>query len=453
MTTSPQSHADHHPPDTSDTNDPVLTNLAQAATLYRAVRSQAEQDRAELAQIQAELEATTARVQAAEATAAAAQRQTEQQRHQADHLRAELKAIHQAVFTGNIYGLILKVCLTLTGATRGLYITASGEADHLRVRAAVEMDGYPRNPPSPRIEALCRHVLTDNSTFMCSDESALTAFPQPSRPTEAFRNCLIAPVVLLRNFDGIVLLADKAGGDFSHTDVEMILNVGDQSLVAVENDRLRRELQHAYLGTVTMLADTMEAKDPYTQGHCEQVSRLARLTADELHLSDRDRSVVCYAALLHDIGKIGVSDGVLNKTGPLMPEERDLMRAHVRVGHDLVAKVPALEAIGEAVLRHHEWYDGSGYPDGLRGDEIPIAARVVSVVDAYCAMISKRSYKEAYSDEYARTELRHCAGTQFDPQIVEAFLVILDCPEAQDLDDDNEAECGLLPQFAATSSA
>ncbi|MDQ2807269.1 MAG: HD-GYP domain-containing protein [Chloroflexota bacterium] len=453
MTTLPQARAEDRSPDSLDTTDPVLTSLAHTATLYRTVRSQAEEARAELARLQDALAAATARVQAAEAAGAAAERQAEQQRRHADHLRAELKAIHQAVFTGNIYGLILKVCLTLTGATRGMYITASGEADHLRVRAAVDMDGYPRNPPSPRIEALCRHVLADNSTFMCSDDAALAAFPTPNRPAEEFRNCLIAPVVLLRNFDGIVLLADKAGGDFSHTDVEMILNVGDQSLVAVENDRLRRELQHAYLGTVTMLADTMEAKDPYTQGHCEQVSRLARLTAAELHLSDHDRSVVCYAALLHDIGKIGVSDGVLNKTGPLMPEERDLMRAHVRVGHDLVAKVPALESIGQAVLRHHEWYDGNGYPDGLCGDEIPIAARVVSVVDAYCAMITKRSYKEAYTDEYARAELRHCAGTQFDPQVVAAFLLVLDWPEAQDLDDDDEAECGLLPQFTATSAA
>jgi len=452
MTTLPPSRADHLTPDTRDTNDPVLTGLAHAATLYRAVRSQAAEDRAAVAQLQTALQAATARVQAAEAAAAAAQHQVEQQRRQAEHLRAELQAIHQAVFTGNIYGLILKVCLTLTGATRGLYITASGEADYLRVRAAVDMDGYPRNPPSPRIEALCRHVLADNSTFMCSDAAALAAFPQPGRPTEAFHNCLVAPVVLLRNFDGIVLLADKAGGDFSSTDVEMILNVGDQSRVEVENDRLRRELQRAYLGTVTMLADTMEAKDPYTQGHCEQVSRLARLTAEELHLNDHDRSVVCYAALLHDIGKIGISDGVLNKTGPLMPEERELMRAHVRVGHDLVVKVPALELIGEAVLRHHECYDGSGYPDGLRGDAIPMAARVVSVVDAYCAMIAQRSYKEAYTDAYARAELRRCAGTQFDPQVVAAFLRILDCPEAQDLDDDTDAECGLLPQFAATSA-
>ncbi len=444
---SPTAPANRPGDDDSGDSNRVLTALAQAATSYRSEHAQAEQDRAAVQRLEAELKHVQAQVQAAEAAATAAQQQADHQLRHVDYLRGELKTIHQAVFTGNIYGLILKVCLTLTGATRGLYITASGEADHLRVRAAVDMDGYPLNPPSPRIEALCRHVLTDNTTFMCSDETGPT-LSQPSRPAEEFRNCLVAPVVLLRNFDGIVLLADKAGGDFSHTDVETILNVGDQSAVAVENDRLRIELQHAYLSTVTMLADTMEAKDPYTQGHCEQVSRLARITAERLELSDQDCAVVCYAALLHDIGKIGVSDGVLNKSGPLMPEERELMRAHVRVGHDLVAKVPALEPISEAVLHHHEYYDGSGYPDGLRGPAIPIAARVVSVVDAYCAMTTKRSYKDAYSDEYARAELRRCAGTQFDPQVVEVFLAVLERPEAQDLDD-KEIECGLLPHRTA----
>ena len=124
-----------------------------------------------------------------------------------------------------------------------------------------------------------------------------------------------------------------------------------------------------------------------------------------------------------------MSDGILNKPGTLLPEERDLMRAHVRIGHDLLQRIPALTQAANVLLHHHEWYDGNGYPDGLAGEAIPLLARIVAVVDAYSAMISKRSYKSAYSDHEARAELYRNAGTQFDPQIVEALVAILDAPD------------------------
>ena len=216
----------------------------------------------------------------------------------------------------------------------------------------------------------------------------------------------------------------------------------------MRNHHLQLELQNSYIATVSMLADAVEAKDPYTHGHCDLVSRYARLIADKLKVSDEERSVICYSALLHDVGKIGVSDGVLNKPGPLLPEERELMRSHVRVGHDLLAKIPALAPVAEVVLRHHEWYDGSGYPDGLKGDEIPLAARIVCVVDAFCAMITKRSYKDAYSADRAKEELLRCSGTQFDPKVVKALLQVLDLPEADGIDDEGSI-CGVMPGFFA----
>lgn len=432
-------------------SDPVLSPLKAVEDNYQQiVREWAEQiatanDKAKRAeQEKRQLEDKVASLQD---QVALEREKAEIHREKAGRLASCVKDVHRSLFDGNIYSLILRACLTATGGTRGLYITARGSVETLKVRAAVDVDGYPQAPPSEFITTLCRKALEERDTIVCN-EGDISSLPQPKKPGEQFYNCAIAPVVLLKNLDGIVIVADKVQGDFNEEDVETLLSVGDQAAVAVENVRLQRELQSAYLATVSMLADAVEAKDPYTHGHCEMVSRYCRLVAERMAMDDHSRSVVCYAALLHDVGKIGVSDGVLNKPGPLLPEERELVRSHVRVGHDLIQRVPALRSVAEVVLHHHEWYDGTGYPDGLKGDDIPLAARIVGVVDAFCAMTTKRSYKEAYSEEEARHELERCAGTQFDPKVVKAFLEMLDGPHSQDMDSNEAAECGVLPGFA-----
>ncbi|MDB4891305.1 MAG: putative integral rane protein [Gemmatimonadetes bacterium] len=201
------------------------------------------------------------------------------------------------------------------------------------------------------------------------------------------------------------------------------------------------EERRAYVATIACLADAVQAKDPYTHGHCERVSHYARAAAERLGLSDAELRVTCYAALLHDVGKIGVSDGVLNKKGPLLPDERKLVEAHVRIGHDLLNGVPALREVACAVLYHHERFDGNGYPEGLSGDRIPMASRIVAVVDAYCAMLDERSYKAAYPPEKARAELIRCSGSQFDPRIVPAVLRAIDEVDAEVAE---EAHAGVM---------
>lgn len=377
----------------------------------------------------------------------------ERQRKRAECLDRSLRDIHGAVFAGDIYQLILQACLTISEATRGVYVTAHRPGERLRVRASIGMDvEVGGSALSPFLEAICRSVLDGGAPMICNPTETNPQLPAPG-PRERFRNFMAAPVVLMSDLDGVIIAADRARGEFDRQDAESLLSVGDQAAVAVRNRRLERELQHAYLATVSMLADAVEAKDPYTHGHCEMASRYARLVGERLGLPAYEQAVVCYSALLHDVGKIAVSDGVLNKPGPLLPEERELMRAHVRVGHDLLLAVPALGPVADIVLHHHEWYDGRGYPDGLRGEQIPIAARIVAAVDAYCAMITRRSYKEAYTDAHARGELIAGAGTQFDPRVVEALLAVLDDPHAADLDDDYDAECGLLPEFLTLASA
>lgn len=367
-----------------------------------------------------------------------------QERRRARAVAGQVKTIHHALFAGHVYDHILRACLALTGATRGAYIAVPRHGEP-RVRARVNMNVEPGSIPSAFVTELAERARELQEAFVCNDGVGHDGQPRPRCDDERFRNYAVAPIVLRRDLDGVILVADKRDGRIDERDLALLLSVGDQASVAVENVRLRRDLEGAYLATVSLLADAAEARDAYTHGHCETVSRYARHTAAALGLDDDEVRLTCYAALLHDIGKIGVSDGILHKPGPLLPEERELMRSHVRVGYDLLRAVPALSDVAEVVLRHHEWWDGQGYPHGLGGEEIPLPARIVSVVDAYCAMVDRRSYKESFDDARAREELRRCAGTQFDPRVVEAFCGLLDDPRMADQDEDFDAECGLPP--------
>ena len=230
--------------------------------------------------------------------------------------------------------------------------------------------------------------------------------------------------------------------------VDVMLAAYDEIRAALDRERvanaeLRQRLRRAYVGTIELLADAVETKDTYTHGHCRRVSHYARLVASRMDLPERDVKLACLAALLHDIGKIGVSDTLLNKPGSLLPEERTIIQQHARLGHDLLEGLPGLDEVAGAVLWHHEWYDGSGYPDGLAGEAIPQVARIVGVVDAYCAMIDKRSYKPSRTADEACAELKRCAGTQFDPQVVDAAVGVLATPPEM-REDDLEYACGVL---------
>jgi len=342
---------------------------------------------------------------------------------QAAAVASALKEVHRSISNSSVYDLILKVCLTLTGATRGVYLTAPAHGDRLEVRAAIDVDGYPSSPPSKLMKALCRAALADQSVVAYHDAATL-----PDEPAEAerFHNCLVAPVVLRNDLSGVTIVADKAGGDFDENDADVLLSVGSQSAVAIENNRLQREVHEAYLSIVSVLAETMAARTQSAAPTNDSAGRLAALISERLGLSEYDRSVVYYATLLHDVGNVGVSDGVLNKPGPLLDAERALIRAHAQIGHDLLRQIPILEAVAEIVRHHHERYDGSGYPDRLRGEAIPMAARIVAVVDAYFAMLAPRSYRLQLSPELARAQLRQGSGTQFDQRVVDAFLSALD---------------------------
>ncbi|MGH3390261.1 MAG: HD-GYP domain-containing protein, partial [Actinomadura sp.] len=183
-----------------------------------------------------------------------------------------------------------------------------------------------------------------------------------------------------------------------------------------------RAQQQAYEATIATLCQAVETKDYYTRGHSERVSRGSVMIAQEIGMRPERVEAIRYAGMLHDVGKLGVPTKVLQKSGPLSEEEFAAIQLHPMRGLEIVREIGFLDEALAGIMHHHEKMDGRGYPMGLAGDEIPEFARVISVVDAFDSMTSTRSYRGARSVEDAVAELRRCAGSHFDPDMVDAFL-------------------------------
>jgi putative nucleotidyltransferase with HDIG domain len=181
-------------------------------------------------------------------------------------------------------------------------------------------------------------------------------------------------------------------------------------------------LPQAVLDTVTSLAFAIDAKDHYTQGHSQKVSAYAALIAEALDLNDLEVEEIRLGGVLHDIGKVAIPENILNKNGPLNPNEWETMKSHVTFGAKILDPLTPLARIREMVLHHHEFFDGTGYPKAVVGEAIPLGARIIAVADAYDTITSDRTYKKARSAAEALAELQRCANAQFDAKIVEAFV-------------------------------
>jgi HD-GYP domain-containing protein (c-di-GMP phosphodiesterase class II) len=190
------------------------------------------------------------------------------------------------------------------------------------------------------------------------------------------------------------------------------------------------QLSRGYSRPIADLVDAIEWKDLYTHGHVRRVASFAVMMGKELGLSTLELRNLALSAQLHDVGKIGVPDSILLKPARLSPHEFEVIKQHADRGYDIARSVKALEQAADAIRLHHERWDGSGYPLGLAGEQIPLNARIVAVADAYDAMTSGRTYQPAVDDEQAFAEMRRCAGSHFDPRCVEAFITALNKAKA-----------------------
>jgi putative nucleotidyltransferase with HDIG domain len=191
-------------------------------------------------------------------------------------------------------------------------------------------------------------------------------------------------------------------------------------------DSTYKELKDIYNNLVIAFSNVIDAKSPWTKGHSVNVTTYAVAIAEAMGLSEEEIFVLRTAALLHDIGKIGTYDKILDKEGKLSDEEFALIREHPKQGVKILEPIKGLESVLPVIRHHHERLDGRGYPDGLRGEEISTLARILCVADSFDAMITSRPYRDSTGKEYAIGELKRCAGSQFDPNVVDAFLNVLE---------------------------
>lgn len=193
----------------------------------------------------------------------------------------------------------------------------------------------------------------------------------------------------------------------------------------LESHRIQENKAHILFKTIKALLRALDAKDPYTSGHSQRVVKLANKMADALNLTDDERFTLTLAAYLHDIGKIGIPDNILQKSASLADYELRRAKDHPIIGSQIIGEIEELADVASIVRHHHERYDGTGYPDGLKGEAIPFFARIIAIIDAYEALVSDRVYRKGISREEALREIERNAGTQFDPYLTKIFLNIM----------------------------
>ena len=233
---------------------------------------------------------------------------------------------------------------------------------------------------------------------------------------------MCAPLKIKDKIIGAINIATEDHTEFSSSDLKLFTTLSHNVGIFVENVRLYKDLKEIFISTVYTLAETIEMRDNYTGNHTKRVMEYSYAIGEILGMDKNALEELRLSAILHDIGKIGVRDDVLLKPGKLTDEEFALMKKHPVFGEEILKKIKGMEHIIPGVKHHHERHDGRGYPDGLKGDEIELNAKIISVADTFDAMTSDRPYRKGMDPKIAIEELVRCSGTQFDGKIVDAFV-------------------------------
>ncbi|MBA4373088.1 MAG: hypothetical protein C0402_09550 [Thermodesulfovibrio sp.] len=229
---------------------------------------------------------------------------------------------------------------------------------------------------------------------------------------------------------GAMIIENNAdSGLFTENELELLTTLANQAMVALENAWLYENVKSNYFSTIQSLVNALEANDRFTKGHSERVRQLSVELGRFIGLDVKELELLEHAAILHDIGKIGIDNFILQKNGRLSSKEYSIIKNHPLIGDQILQPIGTLDGVRNTIIQHHERYDGSGYPYGIRGDEISLKSKILSVVDTFDAMMTDRPYRKALPVYEVKNELRANAGTQFDPYVVAAFVDLLSSDE------------------------
>jgi PAS domain S-box-containing protein len=266
-------------------------------------------------------------------------------------------------------------------------------------------------------------IKTARPQFVENKESGNGLLPKERQlMNEGYVSHIRVPLIVKGDPVGILSVASKRAAAFTPENLSTLEKLSALIGVALENTRLVTDLKELLLGTVKSLSSAIDAKSPWTAGHSERVTRYVLTIGRKMGFLEDDLKDLELGGLLHDVGKIGIYDAILNKPTPLTREEYETIKGHPLRGVGLLEPIKQLNRIIPCIRHHHERLDGSGYPDGLKGERIPMWARVLAVADAFDSMTSDRPYRKAFGNEDAINELKRCSTTQFDPEIVALFI-------------------------------
>ncbi|PLX88501.1 MAG: hypothetical protein C0614_02455 [Desulfuromonas sp.] len=285
---------------------------------------------------------------------------------------------------------------------------------------------YDRNIEIPLVQGGVTHwVIENRQPALISNIEKHQNINKMSRLGFIRESVICAPLTDDDKILGTITIANPIdGSEFNNSDLELLSTIAAQASISIRNSRLYEEQQHTYLSTVQAMVSAIEASDAYTRGHSERVTSYSLALARQMALEEHQLQQLEQAAVLHDIGKIGIDVGLLHKKEKLSEADVDILKLHPSIGVRILEPIKFLAPICEIIAQHHERFDGRGYPNSLRGNQMRIEAKILAVCDTYDAMTSDRPYRKALSHEIAVQEIKDHSGSQFDPDVAAAFLEI-----------------------------
>lgn len=267
------------------------------------------------------------------------------------------------------------------------------------------------------------HCIVHKGSVITIDEVLSPADTEIRKICPRLFEMLFAPLEIQGKAYGLLGVMGRKK-NFSRIDLEIFCSIGSQAAVAMENAGLYAKLHSTFLHTAEAMAEAISSRDPYTGGHTRRVRTYALQLAEKLGLNAEEKNTLRLAAILHDVGKIGIDDAILRKAEQLTDEERLKMSSHPRIGARILGYVDEMKAVIPGVLHHHEWFNGSGYPDGLAGEQIPLQARIIAIADAFDALTTDRPYRRASTAIAALDILARESGVHFDPELLLIFRAL-----------------------------